>query len=135
MRESQPRALVFRDAVARFELLDFGEPCDIGELLNVGTRLRTSAMLPLAFSSLAPAAFERSLEAFDRDRVAARDDDEVGVHARIARRADLRRHLGGRYDALPREVTAALRPHWSSSAGIRIAALPALTATPADTTT
>ena len=60
--------------------------------------------------AVAQAALERRFETFDRDRVAARDDREIRIDARIARRADLRHHLGGRDHPFACEVAAALRP-------------------------
>ena len=60
--------------------------------------------------AIALAALQRRFEAFDRDRVAARDDHEVAIGARVARRFDFRDHLGGRNDALAGEMSAALGP-------------------------
>src|SRR6267378_1790204 len=54
---------------------------------------------------------ERFVQTFDHQSVAAGDDDEVLVSARIEGRADLLHHLFLRYQPLAEHVAASLRPH------------------------
>ena len=56
-------------------------------------------------------AIHRGVEAFDRDGVGARDDQQVGIGARIDRGLDLGDHLGARDHLLALEVAAALGEH------------------------
>ena len=56
-------------------------------------------------------AVHRGGEAFDGDGVGARDDQQIGIGARVHRGLDLCDHLGGRDDLLALEMAAALREH------------------------
>jgi hypothetical protein len=53
-------------------------------------------------------ALDRGLEAFGRDGVGARDDQEVAVAPRVHRGLHLRHHLGRRDHLLAGKVPAAL---------------------------
>ena len=56
------------------------------------------------------AALQRCIDAFDRNRVGARDDHEVLIASRIARRFNFRHHLRGRNHAFTGEMAATLGP-------------------------
>jgi len=56
-------------------------------------------------------AADRLVDVVGARRVGARDDDEIGIEARIARRLHLLYHFFRRNHALARHVAAALGPH------------------------
>ena len=55
-----------------------------------------------------PPAIQRRVEAFDGERIGARDDDEIVVAARVTGRLDFVAHLGRRHQRFAAQVAAAL---------------------------